>query len=126
METKITEALEILIGYVKGMGEFAQAQAPLLVREMTSYAIWGGLLAILIVTGISIGYGYGLRMFFKYFKDQGDDFDDHLGLIFGLSVGGLFVVIGIALILFGIIPELIQAIIAPRLYVLGKLGELLK
>ena len=126
METRFIESIDMLIGYVKGMGEFAQAQAPLLVREMISYAIWGGLIGVVSIIVSGVGYGLLFRGILKYMDSDRDYIDDHPLIITTLVVVGIALILAVIAVIFFILPNMTKAIFAPRLYILNELKGLFK
>lgn len=125
MKEEILNNLAGLIEYVKQGADFVKEQAPLYVQEVISYGIWVSIFEMILCILGFVGGVFGLVKIVKYLN-TGEYDTDFIGV---LSMGFLALV---ALIIFCIVAfcvdmeNLIQATVAPRVYVVEKLMSICK
>ena len=125
MKEEILNNLAGLIEYVKQGADFVKEQAPLYVQELISYGIWISIFEmILCVLGV-IGGVFGLVKLIKYMKTEeyDTDFIGALSMCF-MALGALIIFCIVAFCIDG--ETLIQATVAPRVYVVEKLMSICK
>lgn len=126
MKEEILNNLAGLIEYVKQGADFVKEQAPLYVQELISYGIWVSIFEMILCVLGAIGGTIGLVKLIKYANNEEGYDADMTGLIaFGFMV--LVVLIVFCIVAFCIDGEnLIQATVAPRVYVVEKLMSICK
>lgn len=126
MKEEIIKNLSGIIEYVKQGADFIKEQAPLYVQELINYGIWISIFEmILCVLGV-IGGTIGLVKIVKYVNNEEEYDADATGIVvFGFRALVVFIIF--CIIAFCIDGEnLIQAIVAPRVYVVEKLLTICK
>ena len=126
MKEEILNNLAGLIEYVKQGADFVKEQAPLYVQELISYGIWISIFEmILCVLGV-IGGTIGLVKLIKYVNCE-EGYDTDAAGIIAMGFMALVVLIVFCVVAFCIDGEnLIQATVAPRVYVVEKLMSICK
>lgn len=126
MKEEIIKNLSGIIEYVKQGADFIKEQAPLYVQELINYGIWISVFEmILCVLGFIFGV-FGIVKLVKYANNE-DEFDEDLSSVvaFGFLVLSAFVLFCVVAFCFNT-EHLIQAIVAPRVYVVEKLLTICK
>lgn len=118
------EALTEVLGWVKEAKEFATEQAPLLAQEIVTYGILANAVSVCLgAVVLTTGSVLVLRLLKHGKQWEGNDKE---GTIIGHVFGGIGCVVIGSTITFGSLFPMLQAIVAPRLYVIKYLSELLK
>ena len=120
MKEEIIKNLAGIIEYVKQGADFVKEQAPLYVQEMINYGIWVSVFETLLYFFIAIFLIWCMVKLYKAIKDDEDDLKEYapIFLVLGIGVIVMFVVTSISF------ETLIQAVVAPRVYVVEKLLSL--
>lgn len=126
MKEEILNNLAGLIEYVKQGADFVKEQAPLYVQELISYGIWVSIFEmILCVLGV-IGGTIGLVKLVNYVNNE-EEYDADAAGIIAIGFMALVVLIIFCIVAFCVDGEnLIQATVAPRVYVVEKLMSICK
>lgn len=122
MKEEILNNLTGLIEYVKQGADFVKEQAPLYVQEMINYGIWTSVFETLLYFFIAIFLIWCMVKLYKTTKDDEEDLKEYapIFLVLGIGVIVMFVVTSISF------ETLIQAVVAPRVYVVEKLMSICK
>ena len=126
MKEEIINNLTGIIEYVKQGADFVKEQAPLYVQELISYGIWISVFEMILCVLGAIAGVFGFVKLYNYVKNNDEYDDDSESLV---AIGFLFLA---AFILFCIVAfclnteNLIQATVAPRVYVVEKLMSICK
>ena len=121
MKEEIISNLAGIIEYVKQGADFVKEQAPLYVQEMINYGIWTSVFETLLYFFIAIFLIWCMVKLYKAVKnDEYEDLKEYapIFLVLGIGVIVMFVVTSISF------ETLIQAVVAPRVYVVEKLLSL--
>lgn len=122
MKEEIINNLAGIIEYVKQGTDFIKEQAPLYVQEIIDFRIWTSAFEVILYLSITILLIWCMVKLHKEIIKEGGDESEFAPIYFLL---GLLIIVGVVLISVSI-ESLIQAIIAPRVYVLEKLLSLVK
>lgn len=121
MKEEILNNLAGLIDYVKQGADFVKEQAPLYVQETINYGIWTSVFETLLYFFIAIFLIWCMVKLYKSVKnDEYEDLKEYapIFLVLGIGVIVMFVITSISF------EALIQAVVAPRVYVVEKLLSL--
>lgn len=126
MKEEILNNLAGLIEYVKQGADFVKEQAPLYVQELISYGIWISIFEMILCVLGAIGGTIGLVKLVKYVNNE-EGYDADVAGIIAIGFMALVVLIIFCIVAFCIDGEtLIQATVAPRVYVVEKLMSICK
>lgn len=122
MKEEIVSNLAGIIEYVKQGADFVKEQAPLYVQEMINYGIWTSVFETLLYFFIAIFLIWCMVKLHKAIEKDGDDEKEYapIYLLLGICVIIMFVLTSISF------ETLIQAVVAPRVYVVEKLMSICK
>lgn len=122
MKEEIIKNLSGIIEYVKQGTDFIKEQAPLYVQEMINYGIWTSVFETLLYFFIAIFLIWCMVKLYKAVKNDEEDSKEYapIFLVLGLCVIVMFVLTSISF------ETLIQAVVAPRVYVVEKLLSICK
>lgn len=121
MKEEILNNLSGLIEYVKQGADFVKEQAPLYVQEMINYGIWTSVFETLLYFFIAIFLIWCIVKLYKSIEEEED----------AKEYAPIFLVLGIGVIIMLVVTSisfetLIQAVVAPRVYVVEKLMSICK
>jgi hypothetical protein len=135
-QAKMNELLTWLMDTVKQSGEFVQAQAPDVARQMVAWGFWSGwtgatMCAVGAVAAVIFGLRAGRmaergwRCDNSHYKTDGQEAAAAVGGI----LGSILCTVAFILCLIGIPTywsTALKATVAPKLYVLEQVGQMLK
>lgn len=121
MKEEIISNLAGIIDYVKQGADFVKEQAPLYAQEMINYGIWTSVFETLLYFFIAIFLIWCMVKLYKSTEDEEE----------AKVYAPIFLVLGICVIVMLVITSisfetLIQAVVAPRVYVVEKLMSICK
>jgi hypothetical protein len=118
----INSFLTELLEFSKDAGAFAKEQVPLVLQEYVKWGIAEGLMIFFGCSLYIIGFAYGA----KRWAIDAHRGDDDLAAFLYLMIGGILSLMAfVGALVDGILPA-IKAIVAPRVYLIEKLSDLIK
>lgn len=124
MKEEIIKNLAGIIEYVKQGADFIKEQAPLYVQEMINYKIWVSCFEILLcVVGIIVSI-YAMVKLIKYVNDEEEyDSDNSSVIAFGFLLIVVFIIF-LLIVLCVDVETVIQATVAPRVFVVEQIMQI--
>jgi hypothetical protein len=122
--TILKGAMVELIGYVKQGGSFVEKQAPLVAQEYLRYNLWIDVAWISIWGLVLIPIALSIKPFHRtVVKDTLSEGEEFFITVWGISMiaGSVTALVGLSIL----VPDLIKVLVAPRLYVLEGLKQLI-
>lgn len=125
---KLEEVLNNLISLLEESATFTKTEIPLLLQEILTYSLWENIIAAFLQVGFfSLPFSYVLYKVIRYCKAKKGiwtDFEFSLCFPgFTISVAGLFLSI---LAFVDNVLNIVKVTVAPRLFLLEYLRELIK
>ena len=121
MKDIILKSLEGLLNWANSVGDFVNAELPLLAKEIVTYGVWSSFIGAVVALGISVVLFIGGQKTWKWAVSDEGETEVTIGAVF-LWFGS----IGAALAATGLSFEGIKALVAPRLFLVEKIMEMLK
>lgn len=124
MKEEIIKNLAGIIEYVKQGADFIKEQAPLFVQEMINYKIWVSCFEILLCVVGFIASIYAMEKLIKYVNDEEEyDSDNSSVIAFGFLLIVVFIIF-LLIVLCVDVETVIQATVAPRVFVVEQIMQI--
>lgn len=124
MKEEIIKNLAGIIEYVKQGADFIKEQAPLYVQEMINYKIWVSCFEILLCVVGFIASIYAMEKLIKYVNDEEEyDSDNSSVIAFGFLLIVVFIIF-LLIVLCVDVETVIQATVAPRVFVVEQIMKI--
>ena len=124
MKEEIIKNLAEIIEYVKQGADFIKEQAPLYVQEMINYKIWVSCFEILLCVVGFIASIYAMEKLIKYVNDEEEyDSDNSSVIAFGFLLIVVFIIF-LLIVLCVDVETVIQATVAPRVFVVEQIMKI--
>lgn len=124
MKEEIIKNLAGIIEYVKQGADFIKEQAPLYVQEMINYKIWVSCFEILLCAVGFIASIYAMAKLIKYVNDEEEyDSDNSSVIAFGFLLIIMFIIF-LLIVLCVDVETVIQATVAPRVFVVEQIMKI--
>jgi heme/copper-type cytochrome/quinol oxidase subunit 2 len=124
-QAKMNELLTWLMDTVKQSGEFVQSQAPDVARQMVAWGMWSGwcgvAICLLVIAALMAG---GVKLI-RYGASDKCEHDEGACVGAGL-IACVLTTIPLFILFVGAFPTALKATVAPKLYVLEQVGNMLK
>lgn len=123
MNEQLTQILQFLLETAKATGEFAKEQLPLVAQEIVTFGIAKHVIGFLAAALVGVAGWRGLSRYVQKVKESKGNIwsEEQVGLGRLLQFGGAAVCICLAV---SNLISLSQAILAPRLYLLEYLKDM--
>lgn len=130
MSEKIKESFGTLLEYVEKGAGFAAEQAPLVVQELIAWGFWNHAIGAVVALCVVVLIGFALRrlcpvLFAEYRKDYREQSEGFciLGTL-GL-IAALITAVVSAYVAVGNFKMLVMASVAPRVFLIEKIRDML-
>lgn len=124
MKEEIIKNLAGIIEYVKQGADFIKEQAPLYVQEMINYKIWVSCFEILLCVVGFVASIYAMEKLIRYVNNEEEYDESDSGIIaFGFLLIIAFIIF-LLIVLCVDVETVIQATVAPRVFVVEQIMKI--